>query len=270
MTQIRTDLRTFRPKKEVIVKTVPSSSTSNPQPMTYDSDESDEPPQASASTASANKNKCALDGYEKVPLVPLEKAVEPLISVVSDVEQMVWIVKQNCQNPEEDLTRDESASIALYTMEWYPKENSFFYILNDVLHSEDNKRLKPWFHYLRLVFKALSKLKTVSHIVYEGTNTDVTKDYPKGRLFTDWQFKICTASIKTLEDDESFGKKGQRTLFTIQCRSGKDISKHAFEQSKDQVLLLPGRQFQVISILNPGDQLNIIQLEEMNSSYTFE
>lgn len=202
-------------------------------------------------------------------LVSLEEAVAPLVKLVTDVEQMVWIVKQNCQNPEEDLTSDESASIALYTMEWYPKENSFFYILNETLRTENNQQIKPWFRYLKLIFIALSKLKTISHIVYQGTNIDVSTNYPKGKIFISWEFLTCTASIKTLENDESFGKTGRRTLFTIECRTGKDISRHAFEQSKDQVLLLPGRQLQVISCLNPDHELNIIQLEEMKSSYSF-
>jgi len=205
-----------------------------------------------------------------MPLVSLEEAVAPLVNIVDDVGQMVWIVKQNSQNPEEGLTSDESASIALYTMEWYPKEKSFFYILNETLRSENNQQMKPWFRYLKLVFKALSKLQTVSLIVYQGTNIDVSGDYPKGKVFTSWEFLTCTASIKTLENEEIFGKTGRRTLFTIECRSGKDIKQHAFEQSKDQILLLPGRQFRVISCLNTGDELNIIQLEEMKSLYSFE
>ncbi len=219
--------------------------------------------------ASVNKTSCALDGYEKMPLCSLEEAVAPLTEIVDDIEQMVWIVKQNSQNPEEGLTSDESASIALYTMEWYPKEKSFFYILNDTLRSENKQQIEPWFRYLKLVFHSLSKLKTISHIVYNGTNADVTANYPNGKTFISWEFLSCTSSIQTLENEENFGKEGQRTLFTIECRSGKDISRHAFDQSKEQVLLLPGRQFQVISCLNPGDELNIVQMKEMNSPFSF-
>jgi len=205
-----------------------------------------------------------------VPLVSLEKAVAPLVNIITDIEQMVWTVKHNAQNPEEGLTSDESASIALYTMEWYPKEKSVFYILNEILRSENRQQMKPWFLYLKLIFKALSKLKTVSNIVYQGTNIDLRDDYPKGKKFISWEFLTCTASIKTLEDEETFGKSGRRTLFTIECRTGKDIRRHAFDDSKDQVLLLPGRQFQVISSLNPDEELNIIQLEEMKQLYSFE
>lgn len=183
---------------------------------------------------------------------------------------MVWIVKQNSPNPAEGLTTDESASIAIYTMEWYPKEKSFFYILDEALRSEDNQRMQNWFLYLKLVFTALSKLQTVSHIVYRGINDDLSVDYPKGKIFTVFEFLTCTAAIKTLEDEETFGKSGKRTLFTIESRTGKDIRQHANDPGKDQVLLLPGRKFKVISCLCPDDELHIIQLQEMTSSYSFQ
>ncbi|CAF4650107.1 unnamed protein product [Rotaria sp. Silwood1] len=58
-----------------------------------------------------------IEGYERVPLVTLEEAVKPLIDIVPKVERNVFIVKQNCQEPEDGLTTDESASIMLYTEE---------------------------------------------------------------------------------------------------------------------------------------------------------
>ncbi|CAF1018095.1 unnamed protein product [Rotaria magnacalcarata] len=48
-----------------------------------------------------------IQGFEKMPL----------ISLIPDVEQMVWIAKQNCNQPKDDLTNEESASIMLYTMD---------------------------------------------------------------------------------------------------------------------------------------------------------
>ncbi|CAF1071083.1 unnamed protein product [Rotaria sp. Silwood1] len=57
-----------------------------------------------------------IEGYERVPLVTLEEAVKPLIDIVPKVERNVFIVKQNCQEPEDGLTTDESASIMLYTI----------------------------------------------------------------------------------------------------------------------------------------------------------
>ncbi len=216
-----------------------------------------------------DKNPSHLDGYEKVPLVSLEDAVAPLATIVDDIEQMVWIVKQNATNPEDGLTSDESASIALLTMEWFPKEKSFAAIINEVLCLEDRGKLKPWFRYLKLVFKALSKLPSTTKTVYQGTKEDLTRDYSKSTIFTCWEFMDCTGAIESL-DNENFGKTGRRTLFTIQCQSAKDIRRHSNDPSKDQILLLPGRQFQVISCLNPDNDLKIIQLKELQPLYSFE
>ena len=61
-----------------------------------------------------------IKGYEKEQLGSLEQAVKSIVSFVPDVEEMVWTVKQNCQNPKDNLSSDESASIMLYTLEWMP------------------------------------------------------------------------------------------------------------------------------------------------------
>ena len=94
-----------------------------------------------------------IKGYENQPLVTLEKAVEPLISLVPDAQQMVWTVKQNCEKPENNLTSDESGSIMLYTLEWEPRESTFYFIVNSTLRTENRQNLKPWvlflFDYLR-------------------------------------------------------------------------------------------------------------------------
>jgi hypothetical protein len=96
-----------------------------------------------------------IKGYENQPIVSLEKAIEPLISLVPDIEQMVWTVKQNCENPADGLTPDESGSIMLYTLEWEPPELSFYFVLNSTLRSQNRQELRPWFLYLRLIILLL-------------------------------------------------------------------------------------------------------------------
>ncbi|CAF1437460.1 unnamed protein product [Rotaria sp. Silwood1] len=66
----------------------------------------------------------AIEGYQKMPLVTFEEAVKPLMKIVPEIERNVFIVKQNCQEPEDGLTIDESAAIMLYTYEWTPHEDS--------------------------------------------------------------------------------------------------------------------------------------------------
>ncbi|CAF3772697.1 unnamed protein product, partial [Adineta steineri] len=127
-------------------------------------------------------------GYEKMPLVSLEEAVEPLLSLVPGVQRTVWIVKQRCENPLDELSPDESASIMLYTTEGTCGDNSFYSILNSTLRTEDRTKLRPWFLYLKLVLTALSKLPSVASntTVCRGVKLDMSDQYPKGKTFVWW------------------------------------------------------------------------------------
>ena len=46
---------------------------------------------------------------------------------------MVDIIKDYTTQPKNGLSIDESSSIALYSMEWNPREKSFSSILNETL-----------------------------------------------------------------------------------------------------------------------------------------
>ncbi len=65
-----------------------------------------------------------------------EKTVEPLVNIVPQVNQMVYIVKGNCQKSKDNLSPDEFASIMLYSMEWISREKSFYLILNSTIRPE--------------------------------------------------------------------------------------------------------------------------------------
>jgi hypothetical protein len=203
-----------------------------------------------------------IEGYENTPIVTLEEAVKPLVSIVPKVERNVYLVKENCKNPEDGLTTDESGSIMLYTLESMPHENSLYVILNNTLRSADRQKLVPWFRYLRLVLTALERLPSERRFVVRGIRNDLRAEYPEGHTFVWWGFSSCTSSVKVLECELFFGKKGTRTLFQIDCETGKDIKKHSFIQKEDEILLLPARQFQVTSCLDSGNGLHIIQLKE--------
>ena len=125
-----------------------------------------------------------IKGYEKQPLVSLEQAIKPLLTIVPDVEEMVWTVKQNCQHPPNNLSSDESASIMLYTLEWMPREQSLYFILKKTLRSQNRGDLLSWFLFLRLFMFSLSKLPSTTHrMIYRGIRMDVSEDYPKGKTF---------------------------------------------------------------------------------------
>jgi hypothetical protein len=210
-----------------------------------------------------------IQGYENFPLVTLEEAVVPLISIVPEVERMTWTAKQCWTAPEDGLTNDESASIVLYTLEWEPQDKSFHVILNTTLQTANRKLLRPWFFYLRLIMTSLAKIPSKSTFltVHRGVKLDLSTLYPIGSTLVWWGFSSCTKSLDVLADERFLGKNGTRTLFNIECYSGKSIQNYSFYPEEQEVLLPPARQFQVMGSLNQGNGLYIIHLKEIEPDY---
>ena len=203
-------------------------------------------------------------GYENMLLVSLETAVEPLRLILPEIQDYVYVAKQRCSPiPANGLTKDESASIILYSMEWEPHDKCLYFALNSTLRSEDRQQLKPWFSYLKLILTALSRLPSTRNFVYRGVKMDLHEKYPKGKTFLWWGFSSCTSSIQVLENEHFLGKTGLRTFFTIDCNSGKDISRHSYYQTEKEILLLAARQFEVLACLQPAAGLHMIQLKEI-------
>ncbi|CAF1340232.1 unnamed protein product [Adineta steineri] len=210
-----------------------------------------------------------IEGYEEMPIVPLEEAVAPLLSILPKIQTYTYVAKQRCESVSPDgLTQDESASVILYSMEWEPHEKCLYFALNAALRTEDRRKLKPWFLYLKLVLTALEKLPSRRCTVFRGVNLDLANQYTKGKTFVWWGFSSCTTSIEVLENEQFLDKTGQRTLFTIECDSGKDISHHSYYQSEQEVLLLAARQFTVVACLRPAPGLHMIQLKETKPPIT--
>jgi hypothetical protein len=206
-------------------------------------------------------------GYAREPLLPLEEACEPLISIVPRLAAHLWVAKQNSKNPADELTQDESAAIRLYTMEWDAGENvprgSLYSHLNRTLKLIDRTKLRPWFRYLKLFLTALAKLPPAPRqTVWRGVHKDYTADYPPGTESTWWSFSSCTTSLSVLESELYLGNAGTRTLFSIETFSGRTIRAHSHFQVEDEILLLPGTFFEVKSRLNPAPDLFIIHLRE--------
>lgn len=209
-----------------------------------------------------------IEGWEKMPLVSLEDAVKPIASIVPNIELNVFIAKQNCKEPEDGLTCDESASIMLYTYESNPKEHSLYFIMNTNLRTQQRaKQLRPWFLYFRLIFTALAHLPSERRFIFRGIKEDLRALYPKGKKITWWGFSSCTQSVEVLESETFLGKHDARTIFQIDSHSSKSIKSHSYITSEDEVLLLPGRQFFVQSCMDAGNGLFMIQLRETESEF---
>ncbi len=205
-------------------------------------------------------------GYEEMPLVPLEQAVEKLVHLLPLVQTYAYVAKEKCKNPTDGLTQDESASIMLYTMGWKPLDKCLYVVLNATLRAKDREQLTPWFLYLRLLLNALFRLPAISRTLFRGIKLDMVDQYVMGHTVIWWGFSSCTTVMNVLQSEQFLGKTGVRTMFAIECLNGKDIRKHSYFPSEDEILLLPATHFKVSSCLNQGD-LHIIHLEEIRPRF---
>ncbi|CAM4850401.1 unnamed protein product, partial [Rotaria magnacalcarata] len=203
-----------------------------------------------------------IGGYSKVPLVSLEEAVKPLVPILPDVQSHAYAAKLKCEKPADNLTQDESASIMLYTMGWEPRDECLYVVLNDTLRAKNRQQKLPfWYLYLRLFLNALFRLPLLSTVAYRGIKLDLKNRYIEGETIVWWGFSSCTTSMGVLQSDLFLGKTGIRTMFTLQCKSARDIRKHSFFPTEDEVVLMAATQFKIVSSLDQGD-LRMIQLEE--------
>ncbi|CAF3483705.1 unnamed protein product [Rotaria socialis] len=207
---------------------------------------------------STSKRLPPVYGYLTHQLLPLQKALEPILSQVDQLDRFSKIAKNECHFPSQhELTRDESAAIYLYTMEW--GENSFYQVINRFLRAEDRSSLKPWFAYLKLFDTAVHKLPTVRKNLWRGIAKDIAKNFKKGEEFTWWAISSCSTSVNTIKD--FLGPDS--TLFLIEAVNGKDISGYTNFPTESEVILCPGTRFRVVS--DPLDQapMRVVHLQEI-------
>jgi len=221
------------------------------------------------------KEPCVLltpiEGFNKMKLVTLEEACLPLLSIVPRIQTYAHVAKQRAKDPADGLSADESASIALYTMEWYPSDESVYYILNETLRSADRRKLKPWFLYLKLILTALSRLEPVpaNTTVYRGVKSSLNiedENYQVGNEIFWWGFSSCSKEENISGNNQFLGETGARTLFIIKCLNGKDISKHSYFRNEHEVLLLPATLVRITKNETSADNVRTIHLQEIESS----
>lgn len=208
-----------------------------------------------------------IEGYANLPILPLELAVEPLMHILPSIQIYVGKAKSKCLNPAHGLTSDQSASIMLCTMRWQPLDQCLSFVLNTTLRSTDREKLKPWLSYLKLLLTSLDHLPSFHRTIYRGIQSDVSAQYSKDRSIIWWDFTLCSTTIDQLYSKKYLNRKDTRTIFTIECYSSKDISKHTFDSSQDFILLLPATQLQVIRCLKQKPNIHWIRLSEIRSPF---
>jgi hypothetical protein len=209
-----------------------------------------------------NKRLPACYGYITWKLLPLEEAMKELHHIVPEINRFVKLAKRHCVHPNEhNLTKDEAATVYLYTMEM-SDDACVYRILNQTLRVEDRSKLRPWFGYLRLLDSGTSKLPKFKGIVWRGVNKDVTMAFKKGQKITWWSVTSCSKSVDVISS--FLDKAPQSTLFNIECSTGKCIAAYTCYPKEDEVILMPGTIFEVVANpLHHHGGLHIIHLKEI-------
>jgi hypothetical protein len=208
------------------------------------------------------------DEYKQIPLVSIEQAIQPLISLLSNIEIYVQIIKKKCLNPADGLTSDQSASIMLYSMIWQPFDQCLYVILNSTLQTLNQSKLQPWLFYLKLLFTGLLNLPSNRMTVYRGSKFDLSREYPIHNLIYWWDLSLCTSSMDYLQSDQCLNRTGLRTIFIIECNTVKNIEKHCYYPCQQFQLFLPATKFQILECnYQEKENLYLIKLQEIEPSF---
>ncbi|CAF5218784.1 unnamed protein product, partial [Rotaria magnacalcarata] len=103
--------------------------------------------------------------------------------------------------------------------------------------------------------------------VFRGIKADLHEYYPSGKKIVWGSFSSCAAFIDILESNLLLGISGTRTIFDIECDSGKDISQYSYFPQEKEVIIVIATQFTVTGCLNEGNGLFTIQLKETKPSH---
>ncbi|CAF0788819.1 unnamed protein product [Adineta steineri] len=205
-----------------------------------------------------------ISGYEKQKLLPLEEALKPVESIIEDLQKYVWTVKNNAKESSHDgLTHDESASIMLYTMDC--GEASLYIQLNRALRGEQRSEIKSWLPYLKLFMTALRKLPSFQGVAWRVVPQNVKDQYKKGERGVWWNVSSMTTDPQVLE--MFIQEPGPRSVFTVECKNGKDIGQHSYYSAENEVMLMPGFYYEVTSVFQPAHEMHLISLKEIDAPW---
>ena len=193
-------------------------------------------------------------GYYSEKLHSIEKALEPIEEIIDELPRYIKIAKKYCHFPSEhELSKDQSAAIYIYTMEW--GDTSLYRLLNQALRSEDRQSLKIWYPYLKLFDTALEKLPREKEVIWRGVPLDIGKNYSENQIITWWSINSCSSSVNVIKN--FLGHTDKSTLFLIEAINGRNIRGYTEFANENEIILSLGTQFRV-----KGDPL-----EQSNGSY---
>jgi hypothetical protein len=157
------------------------------------------------------------------------------------------------------LSADHIAAIHMYT-----QACDFYRTLNACLRARDRSRVTPFFSYLRLLLEALRQLPAQKRTVYRGVKLDLSAKFRKGDEPVWWSVTSTSTTMDVLQSKEFCGQDGPRTVFVVQASHARDIAAFSAFASEEELILLPGAQLAVRSVVPMGGGLHLVQMDEVD------
>lgn len=142
-------------------------------------------------------------------------------------------------------------------------------MINAALRSLDRHSVRPWRDYFWLLLHALQKLPAAeSRVVHRAMTCGLDslgENYKRGEEFQWSAFSSTTTHVEVLQT--FLGQSGERTMFQLELivPIARDISLFSLHPNERELLLPPNVLFEVVSILNCGGGLHIIQCRQIPS-----
>jgi len=142
-----------------------------------------------------------------------------------------------------DLSIKQIACIHLYTI-----ESPFYKELNRVMRSGTFQERQKYTDYIYYLSEALDLLPNYCGSVYRGIDCEILSKQQIGKMIVWPGFSSATLSLHLAYSFLKEKKSG--TLFLIESKTGKNISKYSAEQREEEVLFGPNSRFKIISCVD--------------------
>ncbi len=209
-----------------------------------------------------------IDGYLDEPVLPLEDTLKPFDGKIDQLSGYIKEAKRKCHYPSEhNLTRDESAAIYIYTMQW--SDECLYDHLQAAWRSKDRSELKPWFKYLKLFKTALDKLPNANREIWQGTSYDerLKEQLLSNSLPLYSSMGSCSPSEKELKEHLEQNGDTKIILIGYESVNGKSVTGYT-ANSWEEVMMWPGMKLGVTKyVVDAAANLLIVHLKSKPSEY---
>ena len=190
----------------------------------------------------------------------LEECLEPVISRVTQLDQLIQTAKIHCHFPSEHgLTHDQSTAIYLYTMTW-DHDGHLYQIIKNDFQSNDQSLSQSWSSYLQLLEDAVQKLPNIRTNIWRGVSEKTSKNLRDNDNFLWKSIVSCSSSSEIIEDY----LESNSIMCFIEATNGKDISAYSESANLKEVMLCPGARLRVVSAVQPQTSSRVLHVREVN------